>query len=108
CSGFLELGTRKFHCWRRGGHGHVGVVASLEQSCDVFYYELAQRVGIDRIAAMARKLGIGVRHDLPMSAVAEGIAPDRAWKRARYDQEWRVGDSLNSSIGQGYVLASPL
>ncbi|WP_299847102.1 penicillin-binding protein 2 [uncultured Paracoccus sp.] len=108
CPGYLELGTRKFHCWRNSGHGHVGIVASLEQSCDVFYYELAQRVGIDRIAAMARKLGIGVRHDLPMSAVTEGIAPDREWKKARYDQEWRIGDSLNASIGQGYVLASPL
>ena len=75
CPGYTELGTRKFHCWRSGGHGYINPVASLEQSCDVFYYELAQRVGIDRIGAMARKLGIGVRHDLPMSAVAEGIAP---------------------------------
>ncbi|MCQ0970086.1 penicillin-binding protein 2 [Paracoccus sp. TK19116] len=108
CPGYTEVGGRRFHCWSRGGHGHVGLVASLEKSCDVFYYELAQKVGIDRIAAMARRLGIGVRHDLPMSAVAEGIAPDKAWKRARYDQEWQVGDSLNASIGQGYVLASPL
>ncbi|AUH34442.1 penicillin-binding protein 2 [Paracoccus tegillarcae] len=108
CPGYTELGTRRFHCWRRGGHGYINPLASLEQSCDVFYYELAQRVGIDRIAAMARKLGIGVRHDLPMSAVAEGIAPDRDWKMARYDQSWMIGDSLNASIGQGYVLASPL
>ncbi|AXC49435.1 penicillin-binding protein 2 [Paracoccus suum] len=108
CPGHLEVGGRKFHCWRRGGHGSVNAVGSLEHSCDVYYYELAQRVGIDRIGAMAKRLGIGVRHDLPMSAVAEGIAPDRAWKRARYDQEWQVGDSLNASIGQGYVLASPL
>lgn len=108
CPGFTEVGGRRFHCWRRGGHGTVNPTHSLEQSCDVFYYELAQRVGIDRIAAMARRLGIGVRHDLPMSAVAEGIAPDRAWKRAKYDQEWQIGDSLNASIGQGYVLASPL
>ena len=108
CPGYMTAGGRRFHCWRKGGHGTVGVVHSLEQSCDVFYYDLAQRVGIDRIAAMARRLGIGVRHDLPMSAVAEGIAPDRKWKRERYDQEWHVGDSLNASIGQGYVLASPL
>ena len=108
CPGHLDVGGRKFHCWRRGGHGTVGCVASLEQSCDVFYYEVAQKIGIDRIGAMARRLGIGVRHDLPMSAVAEGIAPDRAWKKARYDQDWQIGDSLNASIGQGYVLASPL
>lgn len=108
CPGYTEVGGRRFHCWRRGGHGSVDAVGSLENSCDVYYYELAQRVGIDRIGAMARRLGIGVRHDLPMSAVAEGIAPDRAWKKARYDQDWQVGDSLNASIGQGYVLASPL
>ncbi|WP_022707156.1 penicillin-binding protein 2 [Paracoccus zeaxanthinifaciens] len=108
CPGYTELGSRRFHCWRRGGHGSVDAITSLEQSCDVYYYELAQRVGIDRMAAMARKLGLGQRHDLPMSAVSEGIAPDRAWKKARYDQAWQIGDSLNASIGQGYVLASPL
>ena len=108
CPGHTEVGGRRFHCWKRGGHGTMNPIQSLEQSCDVFYYELAQRIGIDRIAAMARRLGIGVRHDLPMSAVAEGIAPDRAWKKARYDQDWQIGDSLNASIGQGYVLASPL
>ena len=108
CPGHFTAGGRRFHCWSRGGHGSVDAIKSLEESCDVYYYDLSQRIGIDRIAAMARKLGIGVRHDLPMSAVAEGIAPDRAWKRARYDQEWQVGDSLNASIGQGYVLASPL
>ena len=108
CPGHTEVGGRRFHCWRRGGHGMMDAVQSLEQSCDVYYYELSQRVGIDRIAAMARKLGVGVHHDLPMSAVAEGIAPDRAWKKARYDQDWQIGDSLNASIGQGYVLASPL
>jgi penicillin-binding protein 2 len=108
CPGHTEVGGRRFHCWRRGGHGMVDAIGSLEHSCDVYYYELAQRVGIDRIAVMARRMGIGIRHDLPMSAVAEGIAPDRAWKKARYDQDWQIGDSLNASIGQGFVLASPL
>lgn len=108
CPGHLEFGGRRFHCWRRGGHGTVAAIQSLEQSCDVYYYELAQRVGIERISEMARRLGIGVRHDLPMSAIAEGIAPDREWKMRRHQQEWRVGDSINASIGQGYVLASPL
>ena len=108
CPGHLEYGGRRFHCWRRGGHGTVDPVGSLEQSCDVFYYEVAQRIGIERMTEMAHRLGVGVRHDLPMSAVAEGIAPDKEWKRRRHDQEWRVGDSINASIGQGYVLASPL
>lgn len=108
CGGYTELGNRRFHCWKRGGHGHVGLSYSLEQSCDVYYYEIAQRTGIDRIAAMARRLGIGVRHDLPMSAVTEGNAPDRDWKLERYGVDWLVGDTFNSGIGQGYVLASPL
>ena len=108
CPGFLKTGGRRFHCWKRGGHGHVNLNESLQQSCDVYYYEISKRVGIDRIAAMARRLGIGVRHDLPMSAVAEGIAPDKAWKRENRGAEWLIGDTLNASIGQGLVLASPL
>ncbi|MDO5643113.1 MAG: penicillin-binding protein 2 [Paracoccus sp. (in: a-proteobacteria)] len=108
CNGGLDMGGRRFHCWSRGGHGHVSAIASLARSCDVYYYEVARAVGIDRIAEMARRLGIGVEHDLPMSAIATGIAPDREWKRARYDKPWVPGDSLNASIGQGFVLASPL
>ncbi len=81
---------------------------SLQQSCDVFYYELAQRAGIDRIAAMSRRFGHGQRFDVPMSAVTAGAMPDRTWIRETYGQEWRQGDSLNAAIGQGYVLSSPL
>lgn len=108
CGGYIELGNRRFHCWRRGGHGHVDLEKSLQQSCDVYYYELAQRVGIERIAATARKFGIGERFDLPMSAVTGGIMPDKTWKLERYGKDWLIGDSLNSAIGQGYVLTSPL
>ena len=108
CPGHKEVSGRRFHCWKRSGHGWVDLDTSLQQSCDVYYYELALKAGIENISAMAKKLGIGVRHDVPMSAVAEGIAPNMAWKQERYDQSWVVGDSLNASIGQGYVLASPL
>ncbi|HDR27086.1 penicillin-binding protein 2 [Rhodovulum sp.] len=108
CPGHLTLGSRWFHCWKRGGHGHVNLVESIEQSCDVYYYEIGQRVGIDKIAAMARRFGLGKAFDLPLSAVGEGLVPDRAWKRARRNEEWRIGDTLNASIGQGYVLSTPL
>lgn len=108
CRGYVTLGNRRFRCWKRGGHGNVNLEKSLQQSCDVYYYELAQRVGIDRIAAMARKFGIGQQFDLPMSAVTAGVMPDKGWIAERYGKEWRVGDSLNAAIGQGYVLASPL
>lgn len=108
CPGYYEIGGRRFHCWKHAGHGRVNAVQSLEQSCDVFYYEISQRVGIDATSAMARRLGLGVRHDLPMSAVAEGLAPTKAWKQERYGKDWLIGDTINASIGQGYVLSSPL
>jgi penicillin-binding protein 2 len=108
CPGHLSLGGRRFHCWKRGGHGHVNLDKSLVQSCDVFYYEVAKRTGIDKIAEIANRFGLGIRHDLPMSAVAEGLIPSTAWKRNVRGEVWRPGDSLNASIGQGYVLASPL
>ncbi|HMO72011.1 MAG TPA: penicillin-binding protein 2 [Paracoccaceae bacterium] len=108
CPGHYEVGGRRFHCWRGGGHGSVALDRSLAESCDVYYYDIALKVGIDKIAAMGRRLGLGFRHDLPMSAVTEGIMPDRAWKRERHKAEWRIGDTVNASIGQGYVLTSPL
>ncbi|TDL89119.1 penicillin-binding protein 2 [Meridianimarinicoccus aquatilis] len=108
CPGYLSTAGRRFHCWKRGGHGHMNMHDSLVQSCDVYYYEVAQKVGIDKISAMARKLGIGVRHDIPMSAVAEGLAPTQSWKQTRRGEGWVIGDTINASIGQGFVLASPL
>ena len=108
CPGHLEVSGRRFHCWKRAGHGHVDLLNSLKQSCDVYYYDLALKVGIDKISAMANRLGLGIRHDVPMSAVASGLTPDRDWKMRVHKQEWLVGDTVNASIGQGYMLASPL
>ena len=108
CPGYLEYGDTRFHCWKHGGHGSVDLARSLAESCDVFFYDIAQRVGIDKIAEMGRRLGLGIRHDMPLSAIAEGIMPDKAWKMERHQQEWRIGDTINASIGQGYVLTSPL
>jgi penicillin-binding protein 2 len=108
CPGYIEFGERRFHCWKRAGHGTVRLERSLSESCDVYYYDLAQRVGIEKIAEMGRKLGLGQKFDIPMSAVTEGNMPDKAWKLERYKQEWRIGDTINASIGQGYVLSSPL
>jgi penicillin-binding protein 2 len=108
CPGYTDVFNIRFHCWKRGGHGNVNLHESLKQSCDCYYYEIAQRVGIDKMAEMARKLGLGVRHDLPLSAVAQGLAPDKEWKSRVRGEEWRIGDTVNASIGQGYVLSSPL
>jgi penicillin-binding protein 2 len=108
CSGSIEVYGAKFHCWRRGGHGQVNLVRSIRESCDVYFYEIAERVGIERISAMARKLGLGTRHDLPLPAIRKGLAPTKAWKRRAKGEDWVVGDTLNAGIGQGFTLASPL
>ncbi|MBL4768600.1 MAG: penicillin-binding protein 2 [Rhodobacteraceae bacterium] len=108
CPGYMEISGRRFHCWKRAGHGHVNLQNSLKQSCDVYYYDLALKVGIDKISAMAKKFGLGIRHDLPMSAVARGLAPNRDWKARTYGKDWLIGDTANAAIGQGYMLASPL
>lgn len=108
CPGHLEVSGRRFHCWKRAGHGHVDLNTSLKQSCDVYYYDLAIKVGIDKISAMANRLGLGMRHNLPMSAVASGLTPNREWKSRVRGQDWLVGDTVNASIGQGFILASPL
>lgn len=108
CPGFLKVGSRRFHCWKRGGHGTVDLETSLKRSCDVYYYDVALRVGIDKISDMARKFGLGVRHDIPMSAVAEGLAPNQEWKQRAHGKDWLIGDTANVAIGQGYMLASPM
>jgi len=108
CPGHKEISGRRFHCWKRGGHGNVDFHRSLRESCDVYYYELALRTGIEKISAMAERLGLGVQFDLPMTSVAQGLVPTRQWKLANRGQPWVVGDSINASIGQGFVLASPM
>lgn len=108
CPGHYEVGGRKFHCWKRGGHGRVSLDRALAESCDVYFYEAAMKAGIEKIAEMGRKLGLGVRHDLPMSAITDGLMPDKGWKVERYKKDWVIGDTVNASIGQGFVLSSPL
>ena len=108
CGGSVRLGNRRFHCWKRGGHGSVDLRGGLAQSCDVYFYEMARRAGADNIAAMARRLGMGYQHDLPLPAVSAGLMPDRAWKQANRGESWGIGDSFNYGIGQGFTLASPL
>ena len=108
CPGHMEVGGRRFHCWKRAGHGHMNLEQSLRESCDVYYYDLALKVGIDKIAEVARKFGLGTSFGIGMSAVTEGLVPNKEWKRAERDADWRIGDTVNASIGQGYVLTSPL
>jgi len=108
CPGHFDLGGRRFHCWRSGGHGRMNMTESLQNSCDVYYYEVAQRVGIEAIADMARSLGMGTKPDLPLPALVSGRIPTKAWKEENIGQSWLIGDTINAGIGQGFVSTSPL
>lgn len=108
CSGALRVGSGVFHCHKRHGHGPLDLKNAIMQSCDIYFYEMVRRVGYDRIAPVARALGLGEKFDLPFAAQRYGTVPDSAWKKRKYKHDWTVADSLNASIGQGYVLANPL
>ncbi|WP_081581687.1 penicillin-binding protein 2 [Pararhodospirillum photometricum] len=108
CPGHMQLGSHRFHCWKRGGHGSVNLVDALAQSCDVYFYEVARRCGIDRIADMAKRFGIGEMQNLGLPGERLGLMPSRAWKTATMGEPWHQGETLNAGIGQGYVLTTPL
>ena len=107
CNGFYELEERKFHCWKYSGHGSTNLFKGIEESCDVYFYNLAERVGIEKIAKTARKFGIGIAPDIPLFGVSKGLIPSKSWKKNNKNQPWFTGDTLNSGIGQGFVLSSP-
>ena len=108
CTGGLRVGNRVFRCWKRGGHGAVDMAAGIYQSCDVYFYAMAQRTGMDPIAVMARRCGMGHEFELPVTSQFYGTVPDPAWKLKKYEREWQAYDTVNATIGQGYMLANPL
>ena len=108
CVGFLELGSIKFHCWLKGGHGSTNVVEAIAQSCDCFFYEAARRAGIDRISDMAQRLGFGKVSELGLPGESAANQPTRAWKQEKIGKPWQHGDTFNLGIGQGYMTATPL
>ena len=108
CPGFLTLGDRTFHCWKKHGHGEMNVTSAIEESCDVFFFDAAQRIGVDRIEAMARRFGLGEKLGIELPSEKAGLLPTRAWKEAVYGEPWQRGETLNTGIGQGYVLTTPL
>lgn len=106
CNGGLRVGNRRFRC--HSTHGRVDMKRGVAQSCDVYFYHFAQRVGMNAVAAMARKLGMGQQFPLPVTNQFYGTVPDPAWKERKYKKPWQAYDTVNSSIGQGYFLANPL
>lgn len=108
CPGHFDLGRDKFHCWKAGGHGSVDLVDALAQSCDTYFYKLSVDLGIDKIAAMARRLGLGDKLGFELSEERPGLMPDKDWKRGRFGESWQPGETVVASIGQGYILTTPL
>jgi penicillin-binding protein 2 len=108
CPGYIELGDTTFHCWRKGGHGSLRLRDAIKKSCDVFFYETARRLGIERLAAMARRLGLGGVLGLDIPGERPGLIPSREWKLATSGSAWSQGETVITGIGQGSVLATPL
>jgi penicillin-binding protein 2 len=109
CTGALRLGNHSFRCWNRHGHGYVNLHNSLKQSWDVYYYEVGRRLGVDRLAAKVREFfGLGRTLGLELQSEKGGLVPDQAWKMRRYGRNWNQGETLPVSIGQGYLLTTPL
>lgn len=108
CEGYMDLGNARFHCWKRHGHGSMDLRNGIKQSCDVYFYEVAKKVGIARIAAMARRFGLGKALDIDLPGEQPGLIPTRDWKLARIGTPWQRGETVVASIGQGYILTTPL
>jgi penicillin-binding protein 2 len=107
CPGYLDIGDTRFHCWSKYGHGTLDLRGGLKNSCDVFFYEVARRTGIDNIAAMAHRLGLGTELEIDLPGARTGLIPTREW-RISQGHYWNIGDTIVSGIGQGYIQVTPL
>jgi penicillin-binding protein 2 len=108
CPGSMRLGNAKFHCWKRGGHGWVDLIRGLQHSCDVYFYDIARRIGVNKIAEMANRLGLGETVGIDLPGERSGVIPTKAWKLANVGEPWQGGETLITAIGQGFVLSTPL
>ncbi|MEW6387104.1 MAG: penicillin-binding protein 2 [Thermodesulfobacteriota bacterium] len=108
CGGSFALGNHVFRCWKKGGHGSVDLYRGLVQSCDVYFYNLGKRLGIERIAKWSRRFGLGRPTGLKLDKEMPGLVATSEWKLARFKHRWQEGDTISVSIGQGYNLATPL
>lgn len=108
CNGRYVLGNHTFHCWKRWGHGWMDLNDALAQSCDVYFYDIARRVGVEKIAVMAERLGLGQTLLAELPGESAGLVPNPAWKEGAIGEAWQGGETLILGIGQGYLLATPL
>jgi penicillin-binding protein 2 len=108
CTGDLALGNHVFRCWKRGGHGTVNFQRALVESCDVYFYKLGMKLGVDRISEYAKLAGLGSVTGIDLPHEKPGLIPSREWKQKRYGVRWTKGEDLNLAIGQGYTGLTPL
>lgn len=108
CPGFYRFGNRVYRCWKRGGHGTVNLRRAVAESCDVYFYQLGLRVGVDRLAKYAKMFGLGQKTGVEMEHEKAGIVPSTDWKKKRYGVKWHEGETVSVAIGQGYNLTTPL
>ena len=108
CPGHYRFGNRTYHCWKHSGHGAVDLNRALSESCDVYFYQVGQRLGVDRLAKYARLLGLGRRTGVEMEHEKSGLIPTAAWKKKRFGRIWQEGETLSVAIGQGFDLVTPL
>ena len=108
CPGHYFVGKHRFNCWKEGGHGLTNVSSALTESCDTYFYTMAEKLGIEKITAMSKRFGLGEITDIGTPDEKSGLLPSKAWKKKRHNEIWLPGDTVNSSIGQGYVLSTPM
>jgi penicillin-binding protein 2 len=108
CTGSYKFGNRSFGCWNRKGHGTVNLRKALRESCDVYFYRLGERLGVDKLAFYATKFGLGKPLGIGLENEKAGLMPTKAWKEKKYGKKWLSGETLSVAIGQGYVLTTPL
>jgi penicillin-binding protein 2 len=108
CPGHYKFGDRTFRCWKRGGHGEVAVVDAISKSCDVFFYQVGLKLGVDRLAWYAKACGLGSPTGIQLDHEAPGLIPTSGWKNKRFGIRWQKGETLSVAIGQGYDLVTPI
>ncbi len=108
CPGFFRLGDSVWHCWRPQGHGTLDMHGGIMHSCDVYFYEMARRLGIDRFAAMAKRFGLGATLGIDIPGEKAGLIPTRDWKLATFGIPWQPGENISCGIGQSYITTTPL
>ena len=108
CPGHYRFGNRVYRCWKKGGHGTVDIIKALEESCDVYFYQVGQMLGVDRLAWYAKAGGLGAPTGIHLDHESSGLIPTAAWKKSRFPEPWQEGETLSVAIGQGFNTASPM